>query len=283
MKLNRIYTLSVQLNDGSYQKIESPMTLEFSIDRNTQASSNQASLKIYNLAEKTRSLLFQDRYQVPHRYVELYAGYEGGNLSLIFHGLMYVGYSQRRNADWMTSIEAFDTAINAYKATSSRSFVAGKQKKAVIKELYKDFEGVGAGVVGGFTETTKRPLVINGPTIKALDDLTENNFFFDNGVPIAMKKGEYFKNDVFTTLEATTGILNSPLKSSAQITVPLVFTPELQVGQKVSVNAKEKQYNGEYKVVGIKHSGIISGTHNAQTITTASLFNGAPMVEISRG
>lgn len=293
MKLNRIYQLKVQLEDGGTAIIQPPMTIEFNIDRNTQASSNTANIKIYNLSEKTRALIFRDRYQFwdpssaagPNnrpRNVQLFAGYEweAQNLSLIFNGQMYVGYSQRRGPEWVTTIEAFDAAINAYTAVSARTLEAGVSKQSIIKELYKDFVDAAPGIVGNFNETSKRRTVLVGPTIKLLADITNDNFYFDLGRPIALKKNEYFKNDTMPELNSDTGLLNSPLKANAMITVPLLFTPGLQVGQKVSVNAIEKQYNGEWKVVGIRHSGIISGTHNGQTTTTASLFNGAEMVEV---
>jgi hypothetical protein len=293
MKLNKICELRVQeFNSLDYVIIRSPMTVEFSIDRHTWASASTADFRIYNLSEETRGLIFRDRFEFwdPLKWdpnkpasdnnrpgnVQFYAGYEGDGqtLPMIFNGQLFYGHSTRRGPEYVTELECQDFAIFQYATSSALTLKAGVNKNEVIQALYKDL-AVRNGVIGpGFNTPNgnSRGLVLQGDTIKLLTDISEGKFFADLGIPIAIKDNEVLDNPAIQVITSKTGLINIPTKTNYQVIATMLFTPELMVGQYIRVDTGMRGgYDGEYKVIGIKHSGVISGTHDSQTITTVSM------------
>jgi len=278
--------------------IRPPTTVEFVIKRSVHAQSMSADIKIYNLSEKTRSKIFRDRYENFNfaapvslwnqpRYVEFYAGYEsdGQPLAPVFMGAIFYASSVRRGPNYVTILECKDLHIFQYIKMSKFTLDKEVSKADIIRMLYVDLmgsEAAAAGIIGGFTGTAKRGQVIFGPTFNSLSELTNGNFFVDLGKPISLLPGETIDNPAVRVLSPDTGLLNVPMKSATLAVADMMFTPELQVGQYVFVDGyKDRQYNGFYGVQGIHHSGIISGTHDTQTTTKATLWNGKTITNIS--
>lgn len=295
MKLNKIYRLMIQLpypNSTEYLEITPPLTLEFNISRHTQASANSANLKIYNLSEKTRSLIFRDRYQDfwdinsemgPLNYpanVQLFAGYEneGKALSLIFNGQIFNAHSTRMGPNYITELDCQDIAINQYAQASSTTLNKSASQLDVLLTLFRNLNAANAGFLstGMAGAATGRGRVLFGPTYELLKQYTNNNVFVDNGKLIAILDDEAFDNPAFPYLSKEEGLLNVPIKSNAQIIAQTAFTPQAIVGQKLTVNGYQNtEYNGTYKVIGLTHAGIISETHDGPTITSLSLYSGS--------
>ena len=54
-----------------------------------------------------------------------------------------------------------------------------------------------------------------------------------------------------------------------------MFDPRIKVGQGLEINSKiAPQFNGQYKVWGVSHNGIIGETQGGQCITTIQLWTG---------
>ncbi len=294
MKLNKIYELRIQnYKTGGYTVVRPPMTIEFVIERNTYASANQANIKIYNLSEKTRALLFQDRIigglgavsqnAALQGNIELYAGYESdaGNLSCIFNGWQIYTHSTRRGTEFITETECQDPGVYAYITESIISLErnATRSKAEIIAGLYNDLGYVNQGIIGPSYESipfisSSRGLSIISGTMKMGTEITKDDgkFFFDLNRPVSLSSGEAFINDTFGEITPDTGLLNVPVRSDLLVVANLMFTPQLQVGQYVKVQAySDDSYNGDYAVEGLRHSGMISGTHDAPTSTTVYL------------
>ena len=323
MKFNKVFKLLIQKPFPDFQDyilIEPPMTIEFSVERHNRADANSANIKVMNLSEKTRQLIFRDRYQIwdptseigwlnstapdgtksaflnSPRNVQLYAGYEheADELSLIFNGQMNVGHSTRRGPDWITEMECQDPGIYQYVVRSNLTMKKNATKAEIIQALYQNFarvnwgqnlEGLISNKYDDLKGTGERGIVLFGKTMKLVIDQAkdagrDSNFYFDNGRPFAKMRGETFGNPALTVINSATGLLNVPVRSGAQTTIQMLFTPQLQIGQRLSVVAREKVYNGEYEVIGIRHSGVISGTHDLQSMTVVSLDNGALIKEV---
>lgn len=298
----------VTYDPGDYIIIRPPITIEFSINRQAYASSNQANIKVYNLSPKTRSEVFRDRnsFYNPNpnvaisennqpRDVMLFAGYasEGGQ-SLMFKGQMFYGHTQRRGTDFITELECQDPAIYQYAAMSNVSIpkteLAAKKKSDMILQFVKDMYGgvppkaiISPSVQAADyanTANAKRGIARKKSAMDlAKEAMTDSNghkcFFIDNGTPVAIGFGEAYVNPALTIITPETGLLNIPMKSEYIVAAQLMMEPRLLVGQALRVDGyQDSEYNGDYKVVGVQHNGMISGTHDSPTTTTASLFNG---------
>ena len=277
---------------GEWVVITLPTTIEFTVDRTAYASANTTAIKIYNLAQATRSKLFHDRFLYPDplsprsplnevRHVELYGGYEGENqaLSLMFSGYLFYGNSTRKGPDMITELECMDPGVWTYNSISSRNFRKGSTEADIIKGLLLDM-GYKNAIVGTSFESKiyspNRDAALHGDAMKIIDDIKGDGIFtIDNGVTLVLGKDETTAGAIMPTIDSSSGLLNVPVKTNQALIVPLMFTPQLQVGQMVTIRAQEtmrySDYNGEYQVVGVRHQGMISGSHDTQTTTTSSL------------
>ena len=110
MKFNRTYSLFCEVgpytkpetangstvpNNQVFQRyaqnsvtIQPPYTIEFSIKREILATAQTATFKIYNLAEKTRDVIYKEWFNgADYASIQFRAGYENQFVPLIFKGL----------------------------------------------------------------------------------------------------------------------------------------------------------------------------------------------------
>ena len=105
------YQLTVILENEQSVIVRYPLTIEFNIIRDTQATTNTGVFSIYNLSYATREKMFKDRLNTGIvKGIILEAGYEG-NLSTIFKGNIQECYSRRNGADIITEIQAWDIGM----------------------------------------------------------------------------------------------------------------------------------------------------------------------------
>lgn len=250
-----------------------PLTCQFDITRNTFASANTATFQIYNLAPSTRELMFQDKYRIDrHCFVDFYAGY-GDNMPLIFTGKVTECYPSKKNTDVIMQINAFDNDI--VQSYSMHTFDAGTTKKDMLKILASDMQNTKLGAIGTLEGTLKNRYVVAEPTFIAINKLTGNHAFIDLGQLNVLQENEVLKEVNIYKLTSESGLLGTPERRDAQVVVDAVFSPEILVGQLLEIESSTAPvFNGQFKVVGIQHSGVISGTTCGTATTKLNLFVG---------
>ena len=282
MKLNKIYELNVQHPISRlWTTVRPPITIEFDIDRHPWSSSSSANIKIYNLSEETRSGIFQDWWTQPQGGANLKAGYryESGGISTIFDGIMIYAHSTRRGSEIITQLECQDLQLVTlqHESSVSLSLDSGRTKSEILKQLFKDL-GYSNWIIDPVYEsspyTGNRGLSLIGNTLQICSDIVGSSgmFFVDRGLPIAISYGSAIYNSGFSTISKETGLLNLPVAAKNIVMAQLLFTPQIQVGQYIKMNGyQDKHYDGDYVVIGVRHSGIISETHDSHTTTTVTL------------
>ena len=252
-----------------------PLTLELDINRNTLGQSSTATFTLMNLAKSTREKVFQDAYNI-NRYcfVDLYAGYNE-NMPLIFTGKVMSAYSGRRgNTEVTTEIQALDNDI--VQSYSMHTFEAETPKKDILSTLVGDMPNVEMGAVGSLEGNINVPMVIDDPTFVAINKLTGNHAFIDLNKLHVLQDNECLGDYGIYKITSSTGMLGTPRRQDAMLELDLIFAPEIQVGQLVEIDSSiSTEFNGQYKVAGIHHHGIISGQVSGELITTLTLFVGA--------
>ena len=262
--------------------VEYPLTLNFDVNRNTFSNSNTASFQIYNLAPETRNYIFQDRYKIyDYKVIEYEAGY-GDNLTLIFKGKIQQAYSYRQGVDIITNIQALDIDIQAYayknivSGLSSHTFATGTNFKDAYLTMASDMPNIKVGALGSLDGTFKTPTVFDETSFYAINKLTGNHTFIDNGVLHTLMDNEALGDYGVYVIESSTGLLGTPMRRDTQLEVSMVFEPNIVVGQLVEINSTtDSNFNGQFKVIGINHSGTISGAEAGQRITKLNLMVGA--------
>lgn len=273
-KFGRKYVLSVGTQNGGTITIKPPFTLQFDITRNVLTSANVASIRVYNLNANNR---FQIRKNVNDygslRLIKLQAGY-GSNLPTIFEGNISQAWSVREGTDFITQIESFDGGFAFANNMSDISPPAGITKQAVINELVQNLAGSGValGAVGAVEGSLSRANAYSGNTTAILGELTGGRFYIDNGKAYVLGDDEYISGPV-TLINAASGLLGTPVAEQTIINFDMLFEPKLIIGQLVTLESQtEKIFNGSYKVISLKHRGMISEAVCGDAVTSVGLL-----------
>lgn len=278
-KLNRIYKLTIQTNLLSEAlEVTNPITIDFNVSRSIYAGVNSMDIDIYNLAPKNRNILFQDTYD-PNAYksIVLEAGYQGMGLSVIFIGNIFNAYSYRRGVDIITHIHAMDGGLETAQTTTSTTFNSGTPLSDVINGLMGSFSHLKRGTQNIDDYTFKRPIVLDGNTFKLIRKYTNNNVFIDLEEINIMKPTDVITGYV-PLINDQSGLLGTPQRRNTSLSIDMMFEPRIVIGQIIEVQSSiAPQFDGQYKVIGLNHKGIISDSLAGTCTTNIELFVGAQL------
>jgi hypothetical protein len=273
-KLGRNYSFLVQKKDSTTLEIKPPFTMEFEIHRNSFSSANVASFRIYNLAPNSRGQIRKDYLDTQDlRTLEFRAGY-GKDLALAFKGNINQAWSIREGSNIITQIECFDGGFAYQNAITGDQFAGGTAQTDVIKKLVKSLPGVNPGAVGSFPGVISRGNSYSGPTTDILSDLANGGFFIDNGKAHCLGDGECLDGSI-PTINAKSGLLGTPVLENKYVNLQMVFEPGIKIFQLVNIDSNTSDhFNGTYKVISIKHAGIISSSVAGAVVTSLGLLPG---------
>lgn len=273
MKFGRNYRITIELEGGEQIIIEPPLTIKFNIQRNNYATVNTMNLQIMNLGANNRSRIFQDRFDfIEKRRITVEAGY--GQLTTIFHGEMFQAYSARSGEEIITTIVARDGFGDLSTSFTKATYPAGTSLKELIGNLMGDFPTLEQGTIGDFQGDFKRPVAVNGNTFTLLETYTKNNIYVDLGKVNALQGNEFIQGSV-VSFNATQGLLETPRREGAFLTITTLFEPSIMIDQLINYESSVfPEYNGQYKVIGVQHDGIISEAVNGECKSTFSLLLG---------
>jgi len=276
IKFGRKYRLTIQMTQSEDAiVIEPPFSLFFNINRSTMATVNDASIQIYNLSKQTRDLIFQDWFnQAVYRRVILEAGY-GDKLNVIFSGNLFRAQSRRNGADIITELYAFDGGFDTYRTQSHITLAAGTKQSDLAKTLISDFAQVKLGAIteNAMNTVFKRPVSVSGNTYQNMLKYFDKEFFIDNEVAHVLGTSDILDVGDIPVLSAENGLLESPIREDARLSAKMLFMPDIQIGQAAELNAKVMtNYNGQFKVIGIRHVGLISEAIGGDCYTQIDLL-----------
>lgn len=278
-KFNRKYSLAVQTNTINPQTgtrdtitIQNPFTIEFDVVRNVLSSSNTCVLRIYNLSQVNRNLLRKNVYDYGvNRTCVFRAGYDT-NFPIAFAGSVMQCFSVREGNNFITQIECLDGGFAFVNGQTNASFPSGTPFVTVLENLAKTLPGVSLGAIGSYPGSLSRGNAYCGSTADLLTELTGGGFFIDNGKVNMLNDSECLAGRIFTVSSAS-GLLGTPLLENNIIHFEMLFEPQLQVGQQIQLDSITGQnFNGFYKVISVKHRGMISEAVCGDAITTVSMF-----------
>jgi hypothetical protein len=284
-KFGRNYKILVQVATDEVVTVKMPTTINFTVSRNVMSSANSLSLSIYNLAEKTRSKLFKDRYDtLNYKQIIFLAGY-GDQLTEIFRGNIFECHSERQGSDIITRLEAKDGGLDVVNTFSSKSFSANTSKEDLINNLIADFKVVKKGIFGALSGENKRGKSLLGNTYGIIRRETNELVYIDLEKINILKNNEVIIGDM-PKITSSNGLLAVPQRQNTYLQADLMFEPRLKLSQLIDIESSiQKQFNGQFKIIGISHSGTISKAVCGQCKTGVQLLIGGlesnPRPEIS--
>jgi hypothetical protein len=285
-KFIRDYQLTVQVPAPSedYVVIKPPFTLMFDITKDCLSSSSSASFQIYNLSPLRRSQIrknINDFLSV--RTVILQAGYVD-NTAIVFNGIMQQAFSVRDGIDVVTQIEGTDWSF-AFISPDSDYYgdpvpTGTTQKDIVTNMMSKALPRVTIGSIGnvGNGAAVKRTTSFSGMAKELIQQHTggtgTSGFFIDDGVANILGQNECRPAKGVSIINSNSGLLGKPVQEANILDFEMLFEPRLLMGQIIHLDSvTEPQLSGDYKVVSIKHHGMISDAVCGDAITGVGLFS----------
>ena len=273
-KFGRAYTLQVGTANGQVLTIELPFTVEFDITRNTLTSANVCSIRIYNLSANNRN---QIRFNImdtgDYRPVILQAGY-GQNLATVFQGSITQAFSVREGNNFVTSIESFDGGYAFNNGDVNTQFPAGTAYNTVVKTIAGSLPNVTVGSIGNYPGTLDKGSSFAGNGIDILRDLTGGGVFIDNGKVNCLGDNECTPGSI-PLITSDSGLLGTPVREQTILHFDMIFEPRLVSGQIIQLDSSTgSNFNGFYKIVSLKHRGMISAAVCGDAITSVGMFYG---------
>ena len=261
-KQQRKYRLEIENKYGETVIIEPPFTISFDIEKRTMANISQGSLTIFNLSETIRNELFKDLLQVDldkMRGIILYAGYETDiELPRIFAGSISRCYSMRRGVDFNTVVEfnsGSDFLANSYVAMNAAK---GTKIQTLMDQIAQDINPNFKRSIGEFAGELRRGITYEGSALKLIQEYSDGNFFIDDNNIVIINDDEALSG-IINQIDSDSGLLGSPLREENFLVFDMIFEPRLLLAQEIKlVSSIVPFFNGTYKVVGFKHTGMIS-------------------------
>lgn len=267
-------------------EIKPPFTIEIDVKRSIGLYENESYIKIYGLKESTRRQLLKDYYNTQdfgsgnkYRQVILEAGYQK-NIYPIFVGSLIEGYSIRENVDPITFLYSKSGAYGRYNTFINQSYGSGTPYSTIINDTINTLVTNGhiqKGAISPIDGTAETGYLALGDAFNILSefgsvfvDLDKINFL---SLDYVINKSLKAKDIILIT--GDTGLIGTPIRRNSYIEVTMMFEPRINLGQLIEINSSTAPYfNGQFKVMGIRHHGIISDTKDGKLQTTLQLYIG---------
>jgi|ERR1035437_7412832 hypothetical protein len=282
MKSQRAFWMQVQ-GASRIWTFQSPLTLEMGITRAQFQSMSEGEFILYNISAEARSDIYQDwNSQGQYRQVTLRAGYRSWvsvpgapndqgqqtlqSLPLIFQGNITKAASHRQGPNWVTNIAAWDGGFavnNSYISTPLEAGTTTEQQFTTLIAAMKPH------VTLGYIDPTLNVQNLTGVSFDGSpwEKITEmaRNLYASAFIDLEKVYIVSMANPVIpsltgglTIITPETGLLDTPEKQQTIVAFPMVFEPRLKVGQLVTLQSIETVNNGNYPIVGLDHTGMIS-------------------------
>jgi hypothetical protein len=284
-KFLRQYQIEIQVkeNDPNFIVVTNPITIEFETVHACCGSANTGRFILYNLKPDTRHSIYQDEYTDSiYRQVIFKAGYVGQHMSVMFKGNMRVAYSQRVNTDWHTIIDCFDGGYSMFNGDFSESIPDGANKKTVLTKIFSSMPSLGTPIISDYKDTYPKGFTAAGKSWDVIQNILDFNIehaFIEHEIPYCLFLNDYVKGDI-PLIDASTGLLATPIRKRTVLDIRTLFEPRIRLGQVVELQSLETEYDGQYKVVGYGHSGMISDAVCGELITNMQLFVGTANLKL---
>ena len=274
--------LGPALPPSSFLTIQPPFTLVFDINKDCLSSSSTATFQLYNLGAVNRNQIRKNVNDfLSVRQVVLKAGYVG-NTATVFNGMMQQAFSVRDGVDVVTQIEGADWSF-AFISPDSDYYgtpvAAGTTKKQLLANVMSKMPNISVGAIGnGYEGSFKRTTSHAGMSKDIIQLYTggqgTSGLFIDNGVANILGQNEAISVQGIATINTNSGLLNKPVQEANILDFEMLFEPRLLMGQVINLESvTEPQLSGQYKVVSIKHHGMISDAVCGDAITSVGLFS----------
>lgn len=254
--------VSLQVVSNAGTEIIDNLRIAFDIEKTNESVPNPAHIKIYNLSDKNRAMV--EDYSTR---VILSAGYQN-TCGIIFSGNVVRTKHKKvqklqsvthryEDVDIITEIEAADGGNRYRNAYTLRSYPPGAKLVNIVQDLVNDL-GLPANV--DYSALPQNVQYIHGYSIGqdtryALDNICKTyglEWSIQNETVQIISKDKTIKTEIII-LNSKTGLVSSPIKTSAGCDFETLLYPALTPGCPVKIESKF--VNGIFKIQKVIHIG----------------------------
>lgn len=287
IRLNKKYTLRIQKQDLDGHRLDeeyvitNPITVKISVIRNIYSGVSDMNIDIYNLSPTKRNMIFKDWFfdikKEDILYISLFAGYDDKNQHCLFLGDIWNAYITRVGTDIITRIQA-KCGLRNMTQEVDYTFSAEATNKDVIEYCISKLHNLDVGHISIDEKKLMEQTTISGKPLAIIKQYSPGkNVYVDAGVVNILAPNEGFVAYV-PLINDKSGLLNAPSRKPATVTIQTMFMPELVVGQIIEVNSQlSPQFNGQYRIFGIRHEGVISDAVESTMKTTIEMNVGSEL------
>jgi len=271
---------------GQLITIAPPVSVQFDIERAVMATQNNASVTLYNLAPSTQNKIYKDKFMFT-QYWQMFilAGYGEKDLYEVFRGNIVEAFSYKQGTEWITKIEANDGAFAIQNGFVNETVTKDINLKDMILRVVHTMPETLAGIMGSPTNAKQpsRGQTLIGPSFDVAQSLVGGKGYIDGETYNVLADDEIIADGNIPVLDSD-NLFESPKRRDTYLEVTTLLMPEIRINYAVELRSKITRYNGQYKVLGIKHSATISQESAGDASSMISLFAGsAPFLEVKAG
>ena len=222
----------------------------FRIEKTKDSSANAATVEVYNLSEKSRTLFVKDNI------LKVEAGY-GENLKVIFIGDITKVNHVKEPLDRITKAECGDGQNDLTTARISKSFPKGTPLFSVVSDLVASFPNL-TNKIPPLISPTKQMVTggtYDGNTKDILDQILPGLGFEwsvqDGEIQIVATGTAAISQPVLLT--SNTGLIGSPSKTEEGVDFSCLLNPLILPGNIIVLQSAE--VTGNYIVDKVIHAG----------------------------
>ncbi|TDB43216.1 phage protein [Photorhabdus luminescens] len=228
------------------------LRVAFEVSKTITSEPNPATIRVYNLNQSHRNLITSKAYNK----VSLAVGYE--ELRVIYTGDIIEVVTLRDDLDFIIEMTCGD-GYEAYTgALVNKTLKAGSTDADILAEATKSMKA-GNGVIDlPKDRALPRGKVLTGNARDVMHKIARNNgadWSVQDGNMVVLPKNKVLADNEGFVLSQETGMIGSPEKTDDGLQITCLCNPALRIGGLVQVQSIIPEYNGDYKITELEHSG----------------------------
>jgi hypothetical protein len=258
----RDYELILTLTSGEVVKIIPEIRIQFEVSKSTRGGLNTCSIKIYNLSDDKRKKLVKDKEDGQVRLPFLFkAGYS--KLENLFKGTVHEASSVKTGSEFVTTITSLDGGFDFINSFTSKTVTNND-----VSNIVADMPNTEQGKISK-RKALVRPKVLVGNSAKLIEDnLDDDETYYIDEEKLYIIKDDEVTSDYIPIVQASTGLLNTPIRKNLEVTFSTMLNPSIKIGGLAElISTTATHLNGIYKVITIKYKGDNYGSDWSQECT----------------
>ncbi|OWO79300.1 hypothetical protein B5C26_21220 [Photorhabdus luminescens] len=228
------------------------LRVAFEVSKTITSEPNPATIRVYNLNQSHRNLITSKVYN----RVSLAVGYD--ELRVIYTGDIIEAKTLRDDLDFIIELTCGD-GYEAYTgALVNKTLKAGATDTDILSETTKSMK-VGNSVIDlPKDRQLPRGKVLTGNARDIMHKIARNNgadWSVQDGNMVVLPKNKVLADNEGFVLSQETGMIGSPEKTDDGLQITCLCNPALRIGGLIRIQSIIPEYNGDYKITELEHSG----------------------------